>query len=265
LALRPLLLLLLCLLGGCAADAGFEFISADAAPLRGPAAAKGAMIWSHGANGFAMKEGKDSPTPPLAALFREEGWDVFRLNRDAISEDEMRLGAGAALAERAADLKSQGYRRIILAGQSAGAWASLVAAGRSADVDAVFALAPACCGTPAGSQSPFFLMNRDVLYTRLEQLRHGRVVVFFPRGDPYDLPGRSTEAERILSQDGVHHLVIDHPAGLSGHGAGQSVAFARRYGRCMLAIAETDAMPTCGNDAAKEGPGVDVNRAFSAH
>lgn len=239
------LFLAACLLvAGCAADPGHQFVPAYGAPLKGPAAANGAVIWSHGMCSYCGVEQSKSPMPAFAALFRDAGWDVYRLNRPNQSE-EPRTGA-AALAERATALKKEGYARVVLAGQSGGGWISLMAAGQSPDIDAAIAVAPAWYGTSAGSMSPYFAMNSSVLLDHLAEIRRVHVVIGFFQNDPYDPPGRAAAAERILAGNGVPHLVIDHPDGLSGHGAGHSGAFAQRYGKCLLAFAADEPVLPAG-------------------
>jgi hypothetical protein len=77
------------------------------------------------------------------------------------------------------------------------------------------------------------------------------VLAFF-KNDPFDPQGRSTGVEPILSQNGVAHLVIDHPDHLTGHSAGRSKAFADRFGGCLLIIADYGTTPyTCDDVTAR--------------
>jgi hypothetical protein len=58
-----------------------------ATALKGPQAAKGALIWNHGINSILGKEGASSLPPLFIGLFRDDGWDVFGLNRPRMSEE----------------------------------------------------------------------------------------------------------------------------------------------------------------------------------
>ena len=236
------MLLRLCLaaalpaLVACARPGDLQLVPASEQPLRGPAVAQGALIWSHGINAKGGREARLAPTAAFVQRFARDGWDIFRFNRERSAENPQRTAA--ALVDYAAQLKRRGYARIVLAGQSAGAWISLMAAGESADIDLVIANAPAYYGTLLDGGMRYFRMNASVLYYHLERIRRGRIVVAYFEDDPFDPGGRGRATEQILSADRVEHLVIDAPPGLDGHIAGSSIAFAARYAGCLVAIAE---------------------------
>lgn len=195
----------------------------------GPVEANGAVIWSHGRS--LDGEDFDVPTPPYVAALRDGGWDAFRFNRRRAGDT---LGESAqALVEEAHRLKRQGYRRLTLAGQSFGAFLSLMAAGASDDIDAVIATAPAAYGA-AGERGGHWLDNATALYPLLEQVRRARVMVFYFRGDAFDPGGRGTRSRAILLHAGTPALVIDQPADLASHWAAATSRFARLYGGCIL-------------------------------
>jgi predicted esterase len=206
--------------------------------LKGPAAAEGAFIWSHGNNGNSWEDEATTGPPRFASLLREKGWDVFLFKRTFHE-----IGAPEPQAHELQDqvmrLKSQGYRKIILGGQSQGAWISLMVAGSSADIFAVIANAPATYGW----RPPRNAMNASDLYVNLEHINRGRIMISYFRDDPYDPGGRGERSDEILSQHGVSHLVLDRPEGLTGHGAGESAYFYRRFGPCVLALVEDGAVP----------------------
>jgi dienelactone hydrolase len=224
---------------GRAAAGEFTLEPAYAAtPLEGPAAAKGAVIWNHAINFLYGIEGAAAPVPVFLTLLRDDGWDVFRLLRPRMSEEPR--GSAAELAATAARLKQQGYGRIVLAGQSGGAWLSLMAAGESGDIHAVIANAPAYYGT----DHPAYLKNGFVLFDHIDAIRRGRIMITYFKDDPYDPGGRGPRSEELLAAHDVPHLVIDQPEGFSGHSAGDSVLFLRRFGSCMLAVAGNGPMPS---------------------
>jgi pimeloyl-ACP methyl ester carboxylesterase len=111
----------------------------DAASLVGAKRAQGAVIWSHGRS--LEQEVSLDPTPEYIGAFRAAGWDTFRPNRPSITDTLTE--SAAALAVEAEVLKHRGYRRVVLAGQSFGAFISLIAAGHSDAVDTVIGTAPA--------------------------------------------------------------------------------------------------------------------------
>jgi hypothetical protein len=216
-----------------------------AASVKGPQGAKGAVIWNHGINFLYGSDASAAPVPILMTAFRDAGWDVFRLARPRMSEEPR--GSAAEVVAAAHRLKQQGYARIVLAGQSGGAWLSLMAASRSDEIDAVIANAPAYYGT----DRPTYLKNGYILLDHIGDIRRGRIMISYFADDPYDPGGRGAKSDEILAEHAVPHLVIDQPAGLSGHNAGDSGLFLRRFGACMLEVAGDGPMPTresCASD-----------------
>ena len=108
-------------------------------PAVSPSQAKGVVVWSHGRS--INTEDSESPTPAYLTALREDGWDVMRFDRlshgDTLSDSTKRL------VDYTAQLKHDGYKQVILAGQSFGAFLSLMAADSSHEVDVVIATAPA--------------------------------------------------------------------------------------------------------------------------
>jgi dienelactone hydrolase len=243
---RAALLLLLVALAHCApwGAAADEFKlepAYPAIPLKGPEVAKGAVLWNHGVNFLLGTEGYKAPLPAYLLLFREAGWDVFRLLRSRMSEEPR--GSSAEIAKTAEQLKQQGYRSIVLAGQSGGAWLSLMAASRNDDIHAVIADAPAWYGT----DHPTYLQNGFILMDHIDDIRRGRIMIGYFHGDPYDPGGRGAKSEELLAQHGVPHLILDRPAGFSGHFSGNTGRYARRFGACLLAVAGDGPMPTAAS------------------
>ena len=211
----------------------------DTASLLGGGRARGAVIWSHGRS--LQKECSLVPTPDYIAAFRAAGWDTFRLNRPSIADTLAE--SAAALAGEAERLKYQGYRRVVVAGQSFGAFISLIAAGRSDAIDAVIATAPAAYGSSQSNPQGYGL-NATRLYDLLGNVRHARVALFFFEGDIYDPGERAKPADEILRERGLAHLIVDRPAGLPTHWASISPAFATQFGRCLVAFAGEPASGT---------------------
>ncbi len=201
-------------------------------PLRGPAAAKGAVIYSHGLE----RSAEATPEMPYVLdPLRDSGWDVFRLQR-RWAADTLPSSAGA-LYEVLRKLRGEGYDKVVLAGQSFGGWISLAVATGREPVHAVVALAPAAFGTPA--DSPIWTHNADGLYEMAEALNAARTVVFLFDGDDYDPGERGEKLREIFARRDVVGAVVDRPVGLAGHGVGLSRGFARRFGDCLRDFIET--------------------------
>lgn len=199
--------------------------------LKGPTATKGAMIWNHGLNRVA----ESIPAAPFFADdLREAGWDVFVMKRRWAADNQR--DSSIALSNEVDRLKKQGYRRIVLAGQSFGGWLSFIVAGLRDDVHAVIATAPAAhgqVGTDASAQ-----LNADNLFKLAERVKNARVMTFFFERDSFDPGGRAERLAKILDDKNLFYTVVDKPQGLSGHGVGQSSGFARRFGPCIVAFVE---------------------------
>ena len=205
--------------------------------LLGPQKAMGVIVWNHGRS--IDTEDYKSPTPPYLRVLRDSGWDVLRFDRlrdgDTLSRSSRRL------VRLVAELKQRGYHRVVLAGQSFGAFLALIAADDSDAVDGVIATAPAAFGDFEEYYDTWRL-NATRLYPLLDHLKSARVMLFFFHGDDFDPGGRGTASRSILAQHGVGFAVVDQPAYLTGHWISSSGAFMRRFGDCIREFADDDAL-----------------------
>jgi pimeloyl-ACP methyl ester carboxylesterase len=204
-------------------------------PALGPAKAKGVIVWSHGRSINA--EDSESPTPAYLTALREDGWDVMRFDR--LSHGDTLSDSTKLLVDYTAQLKHDGYKQVMLAGQSFGAFLSLMAADSSTEVDGVIATAPAAYGSFDDFYDSWKL-NATRLYPLLEQVKRARIMVFYFHGDDFDPGGRGERSRAILSQRGLGYAVVDQPAYLSGHWASSTGLFLRRYGNCIRDFANND-------------------------
>lgn len=197
-------------------------------PQRGPRAAAGLVIWSHGVT--AGSDNTNGPPHGYINRLRDAGYDVYDFDRrwPDYRKDLATLQAAVQA------VRAEGYQRVIVAGQSVGAWLSLEAAAKGAPVDAVIAAAPARFGKEVGSRRRD--NNRDELMPVLEKLRERNVAVtlMFFTGDEYDPGGTSLRARDVLSHGGAARvLLLDAPPGITGHGGGASLKFVLTYGDCI--------------------------------
>jgi pimeloyl-ACP methyl ester carboxylesterase len=202
-------------------------------PSIGPAKAKGIVIWSHGRSINA--EDYKSPSPSYLHALRDDGWEVMRFDR--LSRGDTLSDSSKRLAEYAAKLKAQGYKQVILAGQSFGGFLALLAADASADIDAVIATAPAAYGSFDDFYDSWRL-NSTKLYPLLEQVKHARVMVFYFHDDDFDPGGRGIESRKLLAGRGLGWAVIDQPANLTTHWAASSGLFQRLFAGCIRNFAD---------------------------
>jgi dienelactone hydrolase len=204
-------------------------------PAIGPAKAKGVIVWSHGRS--INTEDSESPSPAYLTALRDDGWDAMRFDR--LSQGDTLSDSTKRLVEYTAQLKRDGYKQVILSGQSFGAFLALMAADSSSDVDAVIATAPAAYGSFDDFYDSWRL-NATRLYPLLERVKRARVMVFYFHGDDFDPGGRGERSRAILSQRGVGYAVVDQPAYLSGHWASSTGLFLRRYGGCIRDFANNE-------------------------
>jgi pimeloyl-ACP methyl ester carboxylesterase len=205
--------------------------------LLGPQRAMGVVVWNHGRS--LDSEDYKSPTPPYLRVLQDSGWDVLRFDR--LRDGDTLSASSRRLVEIAAELKQRGYRRIVLAGQSFGAFLALMAADDSDAVDAVVATAPAAFGD-FHEYSDTWRLNATRLYPLLERIRRTRVMLFFFHDDDFDPGGRGAESRSILSQRRIGFAVVDQPAYFVGHWISASGAFLRRFGDCIREFADDDAL-----------------------
>jgi pimeloyl-ACP methyl ester carboxylesterase len=199
--------------------------------LVGPDHAIGAVVWNHGRS--INTEDSYSPTPPYLRVLRDAGWDVLRFNRRR-DGDTLTVSA-RRLVDLVGQLKHKGYHRIVLAGQSFGAFLALMASDSSEDVAAVVATAPAAFGNFDEFYDSWRL-NATRLYPLLERLKRARVMLFYFHGDDFDPGGRGEHSRAILAGRQIGFSVIDQPAFLAGHWASSTGLFLRRFGDCIRAF-----------------------------
>lgn len=241
--------LCLSLLGAARAEAPSWLAAAnpDTAPL-GQEKAKGAVIWSHGRS--VDSEDSQAPTPPYVAALRADGWDTFRFNR--LRAVDTLPASGDALRAQVHALKQQGYRQVALAGQSFGAFLSLVVADASDEVDAVIATAPAAYGSFADFYETW-RSNAAELYPLLDRVRHARVMLFFFHGDDFDPGGRGERSRAILAAHRLPAVIVDQPPRLTTHWAAASPQFAQAFSGCIVQFLGA---PQIGEDARCDGDGL---------
>src|SRR3954453_11432473 len=204
-------------------------------PAVGPGKAQGGVGWSHGRS--ITTEDSKSPTPAYLQALREDGWDVMRFNR--LSRGDTLTDSTRRLVDYTASLKKRGYKQVVLAGQSFGAFLALMAADASPQVDAVVATAPAAYG----SFDEFYdswRLNATKLYPLIEQVQRARVMVFYFHGDNFDPGGRGDRSREILTERGLGFTLVDQPAYLTTHWAASSGLFLRRFGDCIRDFANEE-------------------------
>jgi len=162
----------------CAQQPGNRFFWMERAfcdlELNGPDRANGVIIWNHGISG--TNQSWMAPAPPVLRLLQSRGWDVLMLKRHHAAETDNALYRTVQRTlQEAATLKKSGYRKVTLAGQSFGGYATLEAVDTSPDIDAAIAFAPGVRSSGAGRLDP------SIIERILQRAKVGRLALLFPR------------------------------------------------------------------------------------
>lgn len=202
---------------------------------RGPGRARGVYVWAHGRAAGGEDSRGTQPQPHVRA-FNNAGYDVVRFDRAPATDDAD--AAADWLRHGLARLRAEGYQRVVVGGQSRGAWNALQVLDRPGLVDAVVAIAPAAHG-PRGSIAWAWALD-DLSHVVADARSPAtRVVVANFADDEFD-PDPAGRA-RIFRRLGSHVgglLFLDRPPGLHGHGSGITERFTRTYAGCLLDFAE---------------------------
>lgn len=205
----------------------------------GPAAAQGLLVWSHG-KGLAQ-DSRDAQPQAYVRAFNNAGFDVVRFGRDPTADDADT--AADWLRKGLATLRAKGWRFVVAAGQSRGAWNSLQVLDTPGLADAAIAISPANFSGQATQEADLYRI------LRADRSPAARVAVAQFTGDVYvrDMPGRIAMLREQLPSRAAAVLVIAQPEGIAGHGGGNTADFARRYGRCLLRFVTAAVAPgDCG-------------------
>ncbi|MBL8703007.1 MAG: hypothetical protein JNK67_31780 [Alphaproteobacteria bacterium] len=210
---------------------------------RGPAEARGIVLWSHGVSGTKPQYG-GSPPRTIRRL-ADAGWDVVKIQRNPSYENTW-TNAGlrhvADLVKRADDAKAAGYKRVIAAGQSYGGAISIEASGRTDAIETVIAFAPGH-GSDAATTSHMRLFDNltEQLAGALRAAKAGRIVVAAAGRDalhPHELRGPKLRAA-LESEPRRRFVLFDETMPLDGHAAAYAPEFDAWYGGCLAWFIES--------------------------
>ena len=212
----------------------YTFVPDERFIWRGPAAARGVVVWGHGYGGRASDNRGSQPQSHVRPL-NNAGYDVVRFDREPNADARDR--AAGWLRDGLGEMRRLGYRSVIVGGQSRGAWNSLQVLDTPGLADVVIAVSPAAHGSGGsanlGAQS-------DDFRAMLAGLPASRTRVAFVQfnGDPFI--GDADRRADLVRQAGPRlgaMLLIDRPGGLNGHGAGGTFEFGQRFGACLMHFA----------------------------
>ena len=199
----------------------------------GPASARGLVI-------FTVADQSAAP-PPLVRLLGDDGWDVIvnPVAADFTHEREI----GRALFEMSRREEAKGYAKVVLVGESFGAWVSLLAnsswttpidGGRLHAVIALDASAAALDGAGDGRWHEYKFINV------LKSQDATRLAVFLYDGEAGETAARQDEIVRSLRNHVRFPVVSVEAAAVAGPDGPRGEGFARRWGGCLKALLDAD-------------------------
>lgn len=212
---------------------------------RGPQKAKGVVLWNDGYKNDAIAPGK---VPPIVQSFAEQGWDAYNLRRHSAFYTQKVSPLVLLGIEK---LKAMGYSRIVLMGQSAGAYASIEVGSYRAEITGLLALSPAGFGSYTCCND--WRQNDSYIRTFWDKYKDTNLRVaagFFSGDDWYETKHpqvRGPYAEKRLTENGIPNFIVTEPkyAGMDTHFGGVGWQFARRYGPCLEVFFDTGIRPSC--------------------
>ena len=207
------------------------FHSSPAFTPAGPEEAKGAVVWLHG--GYDSDTEKSPPEPAWIGRLAAAHWDIFRFDRTP-GQDKL-IPGGEALIHGLEALHAAGYRHVIVAGHSRGAFIALSALAHPELADAVALISPAAHGTnPA--RRPQALAD---FQARLADASGPQRLAFVQLDeDPFDPdPDARIQAVRAAAtRTGDKLFIIDRPSEPRGHMGDYDPAFDALFGRGLAAF-----------------------------
>ncbi len=207
---------------------------------RGPHLAEGAVIWAHGYGG-AEEDHRQHALPGLVSPLNEAGFDVFRFDRHP--GDDSLFVTLPRLVRALPTLREAGYRRIILGGQSRGAWQAILAAAERPElVDTVLAAAPAAHGERPEYRALALEDFRRIL-GGLDARRTRLMVMLFER-DEFD-PSPEERAQLVASEAQRRFaptLALWASGPARGHSGVSDWRFTRDYAGCVVTLVQAPAL-----------------------
>ena len=192
----------------------------------GPETAKGAIVWLHG--GYDSDTDKNPPEPAWVGRLAAAHWDIFRFDRTP-GQDPL-LPGGEALVRGLAALRAGGYRHVIVAGHSRGAFIAMAALARPELAEAVALISPAAHGTNPDRRA----QAMADFQSRLDDARGPQRRAFVQlNDDPFDPdPDARAQAVRVAAaRAGDALLLIARPPEPRGHMGGYDTEFDTVFGK----------------------------------
>ncbi len=223
---------------------------------RGPEKALGLIIWNHGVNGHHDQSRFD--VPRFVVRLHGAGWDVRKIARDAMQENNWTAAGQLHVRrtiEEANKATEQGYKRIVLAGQSYGGGITQEAS-RQIAVWAIIPSAPGF-GTPWSAVGTVAAGAGKTAESRAAyaDTKAQRIVGIYPFHDEFALGADDLGAvlRAKAEERGLQYLPLDDRSALVGHGGSSSTQMDFSYGACVVRFLDPAFEPKRGVNACGDG------------
>ena len=214
----------------------------------GPQSARGVLVWGHGkGNGY---DGRGQQPPDWVRAFNNGGFDIVRFEREPFADTAD--AAAEWLRKGLTTLRARGWRMVVVAGQSRGAWNSLQVLDTPGLADAVIAVSPASFSSQGTQEADLFRILHGI------RASTARVAVAQFKGDVICArdAGSDRYAEHAIAAAG-RGRAGDRPAG------GHLRARRRQFGRLRPAVWPLSAAvchSTCGAERLRDGRSLLIRR-----
>lgn len=231
-----LLLALLLPMAAAAEEAGA--LRTEAGVVARDGAATGAMVWLHP----HYTEGPPPEAPAFMARLAARGWDLWRYDRPPggpVPPASPLTSWVDPLAEGTAALRARGYARVVLVGESRGAFLALAALRVPGLADAVALAAPAAHGRRPERRAQALADFAAALDRAApDSVRRIALLLFEDDGWDPDPAARAALFRAAVARLGWDALLVDRPPAPTGHGGVQEPDFDAIFGRCLADFLE---------------------------
>ena len=231
------------------AAASLGMASACAAAELGPGKARGMII-------YTVQDDSPEGLPPILGFVRDDGWDVT-VNRVAVDFSHDHEIAQVVFA-RIRQAEMAGYGKVVLAGESFGAWVSLLANSswttpvEGGHLHALIVIDPSVAavdGSDGGRWHEYKFLNV------LKSQDSTRLALFLYDATADDRDQREDEVVRMLRNPRLPRVVSVEADTFAGPNGPRSTAFARRWRHCLTALLDEITPAACVPGTASQPEG----------